>query len=120
MLLQLTAFLFNTPRVCYSGCSSYTGNTDVYWDPAAGQTSVSVESPKDNKVLIEANAIVRYFSVIGSNPWPKSGEEALKDYALIEFEESRQQLKLDVAENIISSANFSQVRENSYISQIHS
>ncbi|KAI5852510.1 tRNA synthetases class I (M)-domain-containing protein [Morchella snyderi] len=80
----------------------------VQYSKAAGQTSVSVESPKDNKVLIEANAIVRYFSVIGSNPWLKSGEEALKDYALIEFEESRQQLKLDVAENIISSANFSQ------------
>jgi hypothetical protein len=108
--LQLTAFLFNTPRVCYPACNSYTDNTDFYWDLAAGQTSVSVESPKDNKVLIEANAIVRYFSAIGLNPWPKSGEEALKDYALIEFEESRQQLNLDVAESIISSAKFGQVR----------
>ncbi|KAH0614510.1 uncharacterized protein H6S33_000146 [Morchella sextelata] len=80
----------------------------VQYSKAAGQTSVSVESPKDNKVLIEANAIVRYFSAIGLNPWPKSGEEALKDYALIEFEESRQQLNLDVAESIISSAKFGQ------------
>ncbi|RPB09726.1 methionyl-tRNA synthetase [Morchella conica CCBAS932] len=80
----------------------------VQYSKAAGQTSVSVESPKDNKVLIEVNAIVRYFSAIGSSPWPKSGEEALKDYALIEFEESRQQLNLDVAESIISSAKFGQ------------
>lgn len=84
-------------------------DTNVYPNPAASQTSVSVESPKDNKVLIEANAIVRYFSVVGSNPWPKTGERALKDFALIEFEESIQDLKWDIAENIISNANFGKV-----------
>jgi methionyl-tRNA synthetase len=48
-----------------------------------------LESPRDHhKQLIEANSIVRYFSNIGSKPWGKTGEEALKDYALIEFEES--------------------------------
>lgn len=77
---------------------------------AAGQTGVTVESPKDNKILIEANAIVRYFSVIGSAPWPKSGEQALKDFALIEFEESEQNFKAwDVAGSIIAKANFGQV-----------
>lgn len=80
---------------------------------AAGQTNISLEIPRENKILIEANAIVRYFSVIGSTPWPKSGEKALKDYALIEFEESGQNVKAwDVAESIISKANFSQVRKD--------
>lgn len=79
---------------------------------AAGQTGITLETLRESKTLIEANAIVRYFSVIGSTPWPKSGEEALKDYALIEFEESKQNIEAwDVAENIVSKASFDQVRQ---------
>lgn len=75
-----------------------------------GQARISLENTRDNKILIEENAIVRYFSVTGLTPWLKSGEEALKDYALIEFEESRQDVKVwDVAERIVSKANFGQV-----------
>ena len=73
----------------------------------SGQTNISLEIPRENKILIEANAIVRYFATTGSRPWLKSGEEALKDSALIEFEESGQGIKAaDVAESVISKANF--------------
>lgn len=55
---------------------------------------------------------MRYFSVTGSTPWLKSDEEALRDYALIEFEESNQDIKVwDVAERIVSKANFGQVEQ---------
>lgn len=75
-----------------------------------GQAAISLETTRENKILIEENAIVRYFSVTGLTPWLKSGEEALKDYALIEFEESKQDVKdWDVAEKIVSKANFGQV-----------
>lgn len=75
-----------------------------------GQAAISLETTGGNKILIEENAIVRYFSVTGLTPWLKSGEEALKDYALIEFEESKQDVKVwDVAERIVSKANFGQV-----------
>ena len=60
--------------------------------------------------MIEANAIVRYFAVIGSKPWSKKGEETLKDFSLIEFEESGQGIKASgVAEGLISESGFSTV-----------
>ena len=60
--------------------------------------------------MIEANAIVRYFAVIGSKPWSKKGEETLKDFSLIEFEESGQGIKASgVAEGLISESGLSTV-----------
>jgi len=73
----------------------------------SGQINISLEVLRENKILIEANSIVRYLATTGSRPWLKSGEEALKDSALIEFEESGQGIKAaDVAESVISKANF--------------
>ena len=55
---------------------------------APDHSYVTLESPKGHKALIEANAIVRYLAAIGSKPWGKTGEDALKDQALIEYEET--------------------------------
>ncbi|RPB05526.1 methionyl-tRNA synthetase [Choiromyces venosus 120613-1] len=108
----------NIPIPAPSGSPAFTQTLKVclaasaYGVPAqfvkvSGQTNISLEVPKENKILIEANAIVRYFATIGSRPWSKSGEEALKDFALIEFEESGQGIRAaDVANNVVSKANF--------------
>jgi len=56
---------------------------------APDQQHVTLEVSKDHhKSLVEPNSIVRYFSMIGSKPWGKAGEDVLKDYALIEYEET--------------------------------
>ena len=55
---------------------------------APGHSYVTLESLEDRKTLIEANAIVRYLAAVGSKPWGKTGEDALKDHALIEYEET--------------------------------
>ena len=49
---------------------------------------MKLEAPKEHKQLIEPNAIVRYLAKVGSTPWARTEDEALKNYALIEYEES--------------------------------
>ncbi|TGZ84817.1 methionyl-tRNA synthetase [Ascodesmis nigricans] len=56
--------------------------------PAPGQQHASLEVPREHKGLIESNAITRYLSKAGKNPWTASHNEYLKDSALIEFEET--------------------------------
>ncbi|PWW77535.1 methionyl-tRNA synthetase [Tuber magnatum] len=114
----MASFKVNIPIPAPSGSSAFTQTLKVclavpaYGVPAqfvkvSGQTNISLEVPKENKILIEANAIVRYFAAVGSKPWSKSGEEVLRDSALIEFEESGQGIKAaGVAESVISKANF--------------
>ncbi|CAZ84391.1 unnamed protein product [Tuber melanosporum] len=98
-----TAFI-QALKVCLAA-SAY--GVPVQFVKVSGQTNISLEVPKESKILIDANAIVRYFATVGSKPWLKSGEEALKDSALIEFEESGQGIKAaGVAESVISKANF--------------
>ncbi|KAL0640524.1 methionine--tRNA ligase mes1 [Maublancomyces gigas] len=99
---ESTAFV-QALKVCVAAAAY---NVPIQFSKVAGQTGITLEVPGENKTLIEANSIVRYFSIIGSTPWQKSGEGALKDYALIEFEESKQDVKAwDVA---VSKADFCQ------------
>lgn len=64
-------------------------DVSVQFSTAPGQLHVTLQAPKeDHKSLVEPNSIVRYFARVGSKPWLQSREAALKDYALIEFEET--------------------------------
>ncbi|KAF8545415.1 tRNA synthetases class I (M)-domain-containing protein [Trichophaea hybrida] len=72
-------------KVCLAAAAF---GVSLQYSAAPGQSNVTLKSTKDNKSLIEPNSIVRYFANIGSKPWGKTGEDALKDNALIEHEES--------------------------------
>ncbi|KAI5797246.1 tRNA synthetases class I (M)-domain-containing protein [Pyronema domesticum] len=72
-------------KVCLAAAAF---EVQLQYSTAPGESIVKLEAPKEHKSLIEANAIVRYFASVGSKPWGKTGEELLKDNALLEFEES--------------------------------
>lgn len=78
----------NTPRVLASPTPSTRTQTNIL-AAAPGKTSAELEVPKEHKHLIEANAIVKYFAIVGKNSWVAPDLVAsLKENALIEFEES--------------------------------
>ncbi|KAI9773855.1 MAG: hypothetical protein M1840_006081 [Geoglossum simile] len=82
---------------------------------ASGQRDVTLELPKERKSLIEVNAIVRYFAIVGKTPY-KRGNGTLLDDAVIEWEEAVLQGsasalgskldKLAKIEKLLSAASF--------------
>lgn len=86
-------------------------NVPVQYSKVAGEgETVTLELPKEHKSLIDANAIVRYFSVLGGTATD------LKELALIEWEESILAPSIQagkpadyifgLVENLISKAGF--------------